>query len=78
VTVTSGTTASATRTDATSTHTAWETRGNKIFLGPGLKVNTSWKFTVVAQFIADNNSTSGTLTEIRRLYVQNSKVFTFC
>ncbi|KAJ7263907.1 exoglucanase-type cellulase [Mycena rebaudengoi] len=48
-------------------------QGNKIFLGPGLKVNTSSKFTVVAQFIADNNSTSGTLTEIRRLYVQNGK-----
>ncbi|KAJ7263906.1 cellobiohydrolaseI [Mycena rebaudengoi] len=48
--------------------------GDKTFLGPGLKVNTNSKFTVVTQFITNNNSTSGTLTEIRRLYVQNSKI----
>ncbi|KAJ6598528.1 cellobiohydrolaseI [Mycena sp. CBHHK59/15] len=48
--------------------------GNKAFLGPGMPVDTNSKFTVVTQFITNNNSTSGTLTEIRRLYVQNGKV----
>ncbi|KAJ7220983.1 cellulase [Mycena rebaudengoi] len=50
--------------------------GDKTFLGPGLTVNTNQKFTIVTQFIANNNSISGMLTEIRRLYsgkvIQNS------
>ncbi|KAI3616011.1 cellulose-beta-cellobiosidase precursor [Moniliophthora roreri] len=48
--------------------------GDKTFLGPGMTVDTNSKFTVVTQFITDNNSTTGTLTEIRRLYVQNGQV----
>ncbi|KAL0953573.1 hypothetical protein HGRIS_004789 [Hohenbuehelia grisea] len=49
--------------------------GDKSFYGKGASgVNTNSKFTVVTQFITNNNSTSGTLTEIRRLYVQNGKV----
>ncbi|KAK1223424.1 Exoglucanase 1 [Marasmius sp. AFHP31] len=48
--------------------------GDKTFLGPGMTVNTNSKITVVTQFITNNNSTSGTLTEIRRLYVQNGQV----
>ncbi|ESK92213.1 cellulose -beta-cellobiosidase precursor [Moniliophthora roreri MCA 2997] len=48
--------------------------GDKNFLGPGKTVNTNSKFTVVTQFLTNNNSTSGTLTEIRRLYVQNGRV----
>ncbi|KAJ7681851.1 cellulase [Mycena polygramma] len=44
--------------------------GDQTFLGPGKTVDTSSKFTVVTQFIA----TSGTLSEIRRIYVQNGKV----
>ncbi|KAL0065487.1 hypothetical protein AAF712_007551 [Marasmius tenuissimus] len=48
--------------------------GDKTFLGPGMTVDTNSKITVVTQFITDNNSTSGTLTEIRRLYVQNGQV----
>ncbi|KAJ7267826.1 exoglucanase-type cellulase [Mycena rebaudengoi] len=48
--------------------------GDKTFLGPGLTVNTNQKFTIVTQFIANNNSISGMLTEIRRLYVQSGKV----
>jgi cellulose 1,4-beta-cellobiosidase len=44
--------------------------GDKNFLGPGKTVNTNQKFTVVTQFI----STGSSLTEIRRLYVQNGKV----
>lgn len=48
--------------------------GDQSFLGPGKTVNTNSKFTVVTQFITSNNSTSGTLKEIRRVYVQNGKV----
>ncbi|KAJ7603946.1 cellobiohydrolaseI [Mycena rosella] len=48
--------------------------GNKNFLGPGLTVDTNSPFTVVTQFITNNNSSSGTLSEIRRIYVQNGKV----
>ncbi|KAJ6559951.1 exocellulase [Mycena capillaripes] len=44
--------------------------GDQTFLGPGKTVDTNSKFTVVTQFIA----TSGTLSEIRRIYVQNGKV----
>ena len=48
--------------------------GDQTFLGIGKTVDTSSKFTVVTQFHTSNNSTSGTLSEIRRLYVQNGKV----
>src|ERR1700760_4923672 len=40
------------------------------FYGPGMTVDTKQKITVVTQFITDNNSTTGTLSAIRRLYVQ--------
>ncbi|KAH9897786.1 cellobiohydrolaseI [Cubamyces lactineus] len=48
--------------------------GDQTFLGPGKTVNTNSKFTVVTQFLTNNNQTSGQLSEIRRLYVQNGKV----
>lgn len=48
--------------------------GDKTFYGKGLTVDTSSKFTVVTQFLTSSNSSSGTLSEIRRLYVQNGKV----
>ncbi|OJT07201.1 Exoglucanase 1 [Trametes pubescens] len=48
--------------------------GDQTFLGPGKTVDTNQKFTVVTQFLTNNNQTSGTLSEIRRLYVQNGKV----
>ena len=48
--------------------------GDQTFLGPGLTVDTRQKFTVVTQFVTNNNQTSGTLSEIRRLYVQNGRV----
>lgn len=48
--------------------------GDKSFYGKGMTVDTSRKFTVVTQFLTSNNSTSGTLSEIRRLYVQDGKV----
>ncbi|KAF2184985.1 carbohydrate-binding module family 1 protein [Zopfia rhizophila CBS 207.26] len=48
--------------------------GDTSFYGKGLTVDTSKKFTVVTQFITDSGSDTGTLTEIRRLYVQDGKV----
>ncbi|KAH9935898.1 cellobiohydrolaseI [Epithele typhae] len=45
--------------------------GDQTFLGPGLAVDTRSKFTVVTQFVTADNTTSGALTEIRRLYVQD-------
>ncbi|KAG6897945.1 Exoglucanase [Termitomyces sp. T32_za158] len=50
--------------------------GDKTFYGSGsgFSVDTSQKFTVVTQFLTDSGSASGTLSEIRRLYVQNGQV----
>jgi cellulose 1,4-beta-cellobiosidase len=48
--------------------------GDKSFYGKGLTVDTSSKFTVVTQFITDDGTDSGTLSEIRRIYVQGGKV----
>ncbi|WPH04368.1 Hypothetical protein R9X50_00725800 [Acrodontium crateriforme] len=44
------------------------------FFGPARTVDTNSVFTVVTQFITDTGTASGTLKEIRRLYVQNGKV----
>ncbi|KIY68121.1 glycoside hydrolase family 7 protein [Cylindrobasidium torrendii FP15055 ss-10] len=49
-------------------------QGDKTFYGPGFSgVDTNSKFTVVTQFITSNGQDSGTLSEIRRFYVQNGK-----
>ena len=48
--------------------------GNTSFYGPSMVVDTTQKFTVVTQFLTSDNTTSGTLSEIRRFYVQNGKV----
>ncbi|KAH8830310.1 glycoside hydrolase [Flagelloscypha sp. PMI_526] len=48
--------------------------GDPSFLGKGKTIDTNSKFTVVTQFLTADNSTSGQLSEIRRLYVQNGKV----
>lgn len=48
--------------------------GNPSFYGPGLEVDSSRPFTIVTQFLTDDGTTTGTLTEIRRLYVQDGKV----
>ncbi|KAG6907976.1 hypothetical protein DXG01_006632 [Tephrocybe rancida] len=48
--------------------------GDTSFYGKGLKVDTSSKFTVVTQFITDDGTSSGSLSEIRRIYVQNGVV----
>lgn len=39
-----------------------------------MTVDTSRKFTVVTQFLTSDNTTTGTLSAIRRLYVQDGKV----
>jgi cellulose 1,4-beta-cellobiosidase len=48
--------------------------GDTSFFGPGKTVDTSKPFTVVTQFITADGTTTGTLSEIRRFYVQNGKV----
>lgn len=49
--------------------------GNKAYYGVGnYTVDTSKKFTVVTQFLTTDNTATGTLKEIRRLYVQNGRV----
>ncbi|KAL2010278.1 hypothetical protein VTN00DRAFT_6085 [Thermoascus crustaceus] len=49
-------------------------QGNDSFYGPGKIVDTNSKFTVVTQFITDDGTPSGTLSEIKRFYVQNGRV----
>jgi len=48
--------------------------GETDFYGPGMTVDTNSKFTVVTQFLTSDGTSSGTLNEMRRLYVQNGKV----
>ncbi|KAJ5712415.1 hypothetical protein N7493_008883 [Penicillium malachiteum] len=48
--------------------------GNTSFYGDGMVVDTSSSFTVVTQFITDDGTSTGTLSEIKRLYVQNGVV----
>lgn len=48
--------------------------GDKSFYGPGLTVDTKKKFSVVTQFVTKDGTDTGTLSEIRRLYVQNGVV----
>ncbi|KAM0723669.1 hypothetical protein Q7P37_000657 [Cladosporium fusiforme] len=49
--------------------------GNTSFYGPGKIIDTTKPLTVVTQFITSDNTASGDLVEIRRLYVQGGKVF---
>jgi len=48
--------------------------GTKTFFGPGLTVDSTKPFTVVTQFLTADNTTTGALSEIRRVWVQNGKV----
>jgi len=48
--------------------------GDHSFFGKGMKVDTTQPITVVTQFMTSDNTSSGDLVEIRRLYVQNNKV----
>ncbi|KAG8990983.1 hypothetical protein FRB90_001506 [Tulasnella sp. 427] len=49
-------------------------QGDHTFYGSGLTVDTTKKFTVVTQFITSDGTATGTLTEIKRFYVQNGVV----
>jgi cellulose 1,4-beta-cellobiosidase len=48
--------------------------GNESFFGPGKTVDSSSKMTVVTQFITSDGTATGTLQEIKRIYVQNGNV----
>ena len=48
--------------------------GSTTFYRPGDTVDTSSMFTVVTRFITDDATSSGTLTKIKRFYVQNGKL----
>jgi cellulase len=48
-------------------------QGDTSYYGNGGTVNTLKPFTVITQFFTNDNTTTGTLTEIRRLYQQNGK-----
>ncbi|KAH7914645.1 cellulase [Hygrophoropsis aurantiaca] len=48
--------------------------GNTSFYGPGDIVDTNSVITVVTQFITNDGTATGTLSEIRRIYVQNGVV----
>ncbi|MCJ1441947.1 MAG: hypothetical protein MMC23_002439 [Stictis urceolatum] len=49
--------------------------GDTSFYGPGETIDTKSKFTVVTQFITSDGTDTGTLSEIKRFYVQNGKTF---
>lgn len=48
--------------------------GDTSYYVPGGTVDTTQPFTVTTQFITDDNTTTGTLVEIRRSYIQNGVV----
>jgi cellulose 1,4-beta-cellobiosidase len=48
--------------------------GNTTFYGPGMTVDTTKLFTVVTQFITNDGTTTGTLSAIKRFYVQDGVV----
>ncbi|OCH88340.1 cellulase CEL7A [Obba rivulosa] len=48
--------------------------GNTTFYGPDMIVDTTQTITVVTQFLTSDNTTTGTLSAIRRIYVQNGNV----
>ncbi|KZP29026.1 glycoside hydrolase family 7 protein [Athelia psychrophila] len=66
-----GTAAHVTPTVATLTPTAWANTG---LYGPSKTVDTAKLVTVVTQFVTSDNTSSGTLTAIKCLYVQNGVV----
>jgi cellulose 1,4-beta-cellobiosidase len=49
-------------------------QGNRSFYGPGMKIDTKGKITVITQFVTNDGTDTGTLSEIRRKYVQNGVV----
>ncbi|KAG0651551.1 1,4-beta-cellobiohydrolase [Hyphodiscus hymeniophilus] len=49
--------------------------GNTTFYGPSDTIDTTKPFTVVTQFLTTDGTTTGTLNEIKRFYVQGGKVY---
>lgn len=48
--------------------------GDQSFYGPGLTVDTTKPFTVVTQFIGGDDATNSSLSEIRRMYIQDGNI----
>jgi len=48
--------------------------GDRGFYGLGGLVNTSWLFTVITQFLTDNDADEGILVETKRFYLQDEIV----
>ncbi|CEL59238.1 hypothetical protein RSOLAG1IB_03171 [Rhizoctonia solani AG-1 IB] len=48
--------------------------GSRAYYGKGMTIDTTQKITIVTQFITADNTTTGALREIRRLYIQNGKL----
>ncbi|QRV86988.1 beta-1,4-D-glucan cellobiohydrolase [Ceratobasidium sp. AG-Ba] len=48
--------------------------GNRAFYGEGRTVDTTKKLTVITRFITADGTSTGSLSEIRRIYVQDGKV----
>lgn len=48
--------------------------GNHSLYGPGAIVDTTKPFTVVTQFLTNDNTATGTLVQINRIYVQGGRV----
>ncbi|KYQ92394.1 glycoside hydrolase family 7 protein [Tieghemostelium lacteum] len=48
--------------------------GNKTFYGPGLDIDTNSVITVVTQFLTSDDTPTGTLTSINRLYIQKGEI----
>lgn len=48
--------------------------GTPDFYGPGLTIDSSRPFTIVTQFLTNDNTSTGTLSEIRRLYIQDGNI----
>ena len=51
-------------------------QGARSFYGPGRTVDTTRPFTVVTQFISADNTSTGELAEIRRVYIQEGRSVT--
>lgn len=49
--------------------------GNTSFYGPGKMIDTAKKFTVITQFLTNDNTDAGDLVAIRRKYIQNGVLF---
>ncbi len=49
--------------------------GNTSFFGSGKTIDTTKPVTIVTQFITDDGTASGTLSEIKRFYVQNGVTY---